>query len=371
MGRADRAGASADAGGLSARGRRAHDRPSHRRRRACRPDRDDPATRSSVDRERRGCAGAAGQGRWASVAGLRRETRSGGRATRNSAADQSSLHRQCRTLCQAWLRDRPSRAVSWRNNGSHEQADRAGGRPRRRGDGSRPGGLTACADGSTIGSMKTPPRKFELTADILLRAYSIGVFPMAESRDAKDLFWVEPQERGIFPLDGLIASRSLAKTVRSDRFRVIADRAVETVVRACAEREKTWINDEIVRLYGELFAAGHAHSLEAYEDDRLVGGLYGVSLRGAFFGESMFHRARDASKVALVHLFARLRSGGFRLLDAQFNTEHLASLGAVEISREAFRLRLADALQVEANFGAWPVTAAMRGAEALERARGD
>jgi leucyl/phenylalanyl-tRNA--protein transferase len=142
-------------------------------------------------------------------------------------------------------------------------------------------------------------------------------------------------------------------------------------VRACAEREKTWINDEIVRLYGELFAAGHAHSLEAYEGDQLVGGLYGVSLRGAFFGESMFHRARDASKVALVHLFARLRSGGFRLLDAQFNTEHLASLGAVEISREAFRLRLADALQVEANFGAWPVTAAMRGAEALERARGD
>ncbi len=180
--------------------------------------------------------------------------------------------------------------------------------------------------------MKTAPRKFELTADILLRAYSIGVFPMAESRDAKDLFWVEPQERGIFPLDGLIVSRSLAKTVRSDRFRVVADRAFETVVRACAEREKTWINDEIVRLYGELFAAGHAHSLEAYEDDTLVGGLYGVSLRGAFFGESMFHRARDASKVALVHLFARLRTGGFRLLDAQFSTEHLASLGAVEIS---------------------------------------
>ena len=115
--------------------------------------------------------------------------------------------------------------------------------------------------------MKTAPRKFELTADILLRAYSIGVFPMAESRDAKDLFWVEPQERGIFPLDGLIVSRSLAKTVRSDRFRVVADRAFETVVRACAEREKTWINDEIVRLYGELFAAGHAHSIEAYEGE--------------------------------------------------------------------------------------------------------
>jgi leucyl/phenylalanyl-tRNA--protein transferase len=219
--------------------------------------------------------------------------------------------------------------------------------------------------------MKTAPRKFELTADILLRAYSIGVFPMAESRNAKELFWVEPHERGIFPLDGLIVSRRLARMVRSDRYRVTADSAFEAVVRACAEREETWINDEIVRLYGELFAAGHAHSLEAYEGDKLVGGLYGVSLRGAFFGESMFHRSRDASKVALVHLFARLRTGGFRLLDAQFSTEHLASLGAVEISRDAFRLSLAEALQIEANFGAWPVTVAMRGTEALRRARGD
>jgi leucyl/phenylalanyl-tRNA--protein transferase len=219
--------------------------------------------------------------------------------------------------------------------------------------------------------MKIAPRKFELTADILLRAYSIGVFPMAESREAKDLFWVEPHERGIFQLDGLVVSRSLAKTVRSDRYTVVADRAFEAVVRACAEREKTWINDEIVRLYCELFAAGHAHSVEAYVGAELVGGLYGVSLRGAFFGESMFHRARDASKVALVHLFARLRTGGFRLLDAQFNTEHLASLGAVEISRDAFRLSLADALEIEANFGAWPATVAMRGAEALNRTRDD
>jgi leucyl/phenylalanyl-tRNA--protein transferase len=232
-------------------------------------------------------------------------------------------------------------------------------------------GLTACVDSSTIAIMKTAPRKFELTADVLLRAYSIGVFPMAESRDAKDLFWVEPQERGVFPLDGLVVSRSLAKAVRSDRFRVVADHAFETVVRACAEREKTWINDEIVRLYGELFAAGHAHSLEAYEGDTLVGGLYGVSLCGAFFGESMFHRARDASKVALVHLFARIRAGGFRLLDAQFSTEHLTSLGAIEIPRDAFRLRLADALDTSANFGTWPPELAMSGAEALRRARGD
>jgi leucyl/phenylalanyl-tRNA---protein transferase len=137
------------------------------------------------------------------------------------------------------------------------------------------------------------------------------------------------------------------------------------VVRACAGREKTWINEEIVRLYRELFEAGRAHSVEAYDGETLVGGLYGVSLRGAFFGESMFHRARDASKVALVHLFARLRAGGFRLLDAQFNTEHLASLGAVEISREAFRLRLAEALRFGANFNVWPASAPMRGAYAL------
>ncbi len=217
--------------------------------------------------------------------------------------------------------------------------------------------------------MKPRPRKFELTADILLRAYSIGVFPMAESREATELFWVEPDERGVFPLDGLVVSRSLAKTVRSDRFRVVADCAFEAVMRACAEREKTWINDEIVRLYHALFEAGHAHSVEVYECEALVGGLYGVSLRGAFFGESMFHRVRDASKVALIHLFARLRAGGFRLLDAQFLTEHLASLGAVGISREAFRRRLADALEIDADFGAWPACAPMRGAEALEQAQ--
>ena len=218
--------------------------------------------------------------------------------------------------------------------------------------------------------MKTSPRKFELTADLLLRAYSIGVFPMAESREAKELFWVEPHERGVFPLDGLVVSRKLARTVRSDRFRVVADRDFEGVMRACADRDKTWINEEIVRLYTELFDSGHAHSVEVYEGMDLVGGLYGVSLRGAFFGESMFHRARDASKVALVHLFARLRSGGFRLLDTQFLTGHLASLGAVGISREAFRLRLAHAMELGADFGAWPAPASMSGAEALARALG-
>ena len=218
--------------------------------------------------------------------------------------------------------------------------------------------------------MKASSRKFELTADILLRAYSIGVFPMAESAVAKELFWVEPHERGVFPLDRLLVSRSLAKTVRADRFRVVADLNFGAVIRACAERDKTWINSEIVRLYGELFATGHAHSVEAYEGERLVGGLYGVSLRGAFFGESMFHRARDASKVALVHLVARLRLGGFRLLDTQFLTEHLASLGAVGISRDAFRLRLAHAMEGQGDFGAWAPLEPMSGAQALARALG-
>lgn len=207
--------------------------------------------------------------------------------------------------------------------------------------------------------------KFEITPDILLRAYSIGLFPMAESRDADALFWVEPEQRGVFPLDGLVIAKSLAKTVRSDRFEVRANRDFEAVIEACADRENTWINAEIRRLYGELFMRGHAHSIEAYEDGRLVGGLYGVSLGGAFFGESMFHVARDASKVALVHLVARLRAGGFRLLDTQFVTPHLAGLGAVEISREQYRSRLSAALDAPADFGVWPADEPMGGAQAL------
>lgn len=215
--------------------------------------------------------------------------------------------------------------------------------------------------------MSRPARTVPLTADLLLHAYSIGVFPMAESRDSPDLFWVEPDERGVFPLDRLIVSRSLAKAVRSDRFRVVADRDFREVMVACGERDKTWINDEILRLYGDMFAIGHAHSIEAYEGDALVGGLYGVSLGGAFFGESMFHRARDASKVALVHLVARLITGGFRLLDTQFLTDHLASLGAVAVPRAAFRTELSRALRVSANFVAWPPEKPMSGAEALKR----
>ena len=213
--------------------------------------------------------------------------------------------------------------------------------------------------------MKAGPRTFELTADLLLRAYSIGVFPMAEDRDANDLFWVEPRERGIFPLDGLIVSRRLAKTVRSDRFKVRVDSDFRGVMLACAEREKTWINSQILRLYQELFDAGHAHSVEAFEDGALVGGLYGVSLGGAFFGESMFHRARDASKVALVHLVARLIAGGFVLLDTQYVTEHLRSFGAVEVPRRRYGALLDRAIAEDADFGALPIDRPMSGAQAL------
>jgi leucyl/phenylalanyl-tRNA--protein transferase len=213
-------------------------------------------------------------------------------------------------------------------------------------------------------SRRQPP--FEITPDLIVRAYSIGLFPMAEDRDSTDLHWVEPERRGIFPLDGLIVSKSLAKTLRSDRFEVMADRAFREVMEACAARDKTWINDEIIRLYCALHARGQAHSVEVRVGGELVGGLYGVSLGAAFFGESMFHLARDASKVALIHLVARLRFGGFKLLDTQFLTEHLASLGAIEISRGDYRRRLASALTEEGDFAAFPLATAMPGAQALD-----
>ena len=187
-----------------------------------------------------------------------------------------------------------------------------------------------------------------LDPDLLLRAYSVGVFPMADGRTAPDIFWVEPKKRGIMPLDGFRLSRSLAKTLRSDRFTVTADRAFRDVVSACAERTPdrpdTWINGQIESAYADLHARGHAHSIETWRDGQLVGGLYGVRLGAAFFGESMFSRERDASKVALAWLVARLKAGGFRLLDCQFITDHLASLGAVEISRDAYVALLDNAL---------------------------
>lgn len=190
----------------------------------------------------------------------------------------------------------------------------------------------------------------QLDPDLLLRAYSIGVFPMADSRAAPDIFWVEPKKRGILPLGGFRLSHSLAKTLRTDRFTVTADRAFREVVSTCAEptlqRPDTWINPQIERAYAELHGRGHAHSIETWHDGRLVGGLYGVKLGAAFFGESMFSRKSDASKIALAWLVARLRVGGFRLLDCQFITEHLASLGAVEIARDAYVSLLDEALGV-------------------------
>ncbi len=191
--------------------------------------------------------------------------------------------------------------------------------------------------------------------DLLIRAYAVGVFPMADSRRAREVFWVEPKKRGILPLDGFRLSRSLAKRIRADTYRVTVDTAFADVVAACAEpgprRTETWINGQIERAYGELFARGYAHSVECWEGDRLVGGLYGVRLGAAFFGESMFSRARDASKVALGHLVARLRTGGFTLLDCQFITDHLASLGAVEIDRAAYSGLLDTALALGGGAG--------------------
>jgi leucyl/phenylalanyl-tRNA--protein transferase len=211
---------------------------------------------------------------------------------------------------------------------------------------------------------------FEITPQILLRAYSIGVFPMAESAEDEQLFWVEPRERAVFPLGGLVVSRSLAKAVRQDRFELRIDHDFDAVIAACAapapSRESTWINAQIRRLYRALFDLGAVHTVECWREGRLVGGLYGVALGAAFFGESMFHLERDASKVALVHLVARLLAGGFRLLDTQFMTEHLSSLGAVEVSRERYRELLEAALAPPAgNFWVWPKGRRVSGAEAL------
>ena len=187
-----------------------------------------------------------------------------------------------------------------------------------------------------------------LDPDLLLRGYAGGVFPMADGHDAPSIYWVEPKKRGILPLDGFKLSRSLAKTLRSERFETSVDRAFETVVARCAESAKdrpgTWINGQIAAAVATLHERGYAHSIETWEKGTLVGGLYGIRLGRAFFGESMFSRATDASKIALAHLVARLRYGGFSLLDCQFITPHLASLGAIEISRSAYRTSLSCAL---------------------------
>jgi leucyl/phenylalanyl-tRNA--protein transferase len=193
-----------------------------------------------------------------------------------------------------------------------------------------------------------------LTPELLLHAYAAGIFPMAESADDPELFWVDPIRRGILPLDGFHVPRRLARTLRSDRFEIRCDSEFETVMRGCAaathDRPQTWINDEIVTLYTELFRRGAAHSVETWLEGELVGGLYGVHLGAVFFGESMFSHITDASKVALVHLVARLRLGGFTLLDTQFVTEHLERFGAIEIPRREYHQRLQAALARRAYF---------------------
>ena len=192
----------------------------------------------------------------------------------------------------------------------------------------------------------------DITPEVLLRAYACGIFPMAESADDPTLFWVEPEMRGVIPLDGFRIASRLARTVRSDAFTVTVDTAFKAVIAGCAApqpgRDDTWINKRIRDLYLGLHELGHCHSVEVWQNDDLVGGLYGVSLGRAFFGESMFHRARDASKVALVHLVARLIAGGFELLDTQYVTEHLRSFGAVEIPRRRYTVLLDKAIKGEA-----------------------
>ncbi len=209
----------------------------------------------------------------------------------------------------------------------------------------------------------------EITPEVLLRAYACGIFPMAESADDPTLFWVEPEQRGIIPLNGFRVSSRLARTVRSDVFRVTVNTAFSQTIDGCAApqtgREDTWINLRIRELYTALHRIGHCHSVEVWSGDDLVGGLYGVSLGGAFFGESMFHRARDASKVALVHLVARLIAGGFTLLDTQFVTEHLRSFGAVEVPRRRYRALLDEATGHEADFFALPADRPLEGTDAL------
>jgi leucyl/phenylalanyl-tRNA--protein transferase len=210
----------------------------------------------------------------------------------------------------------------------------------------------------------------EVTPELLLRAYACGIFPMSESADDPSLFWVEPEQRGVIPLTGFKVSSRLARTVRSDALTVTVNSAFRRVVGECAApkpgREDTWINGRIRELYGALHEMGHAHSVEVWQNDDLVGGLYGVSLGRAFFGESMFHHARDASKVALVHLVARLIAGGFVLLDTQYVTDHLMSFGAVEVPRSRYRKLLSAALDDGGAFDALPTDVPMRGAAMLD-----
>lgn len=197
-------------------------------------------------------------------------------------------------------------------------------------------------------------RNFEITPDVLLKAYACGIFPMADSADDPDLYWVEPALRGVLPLDGVHIPKRLKRTVRADIFTVRIDTDFDAVIEGCARpapgRKSTWINSEIRRLFGALFRLGHVHTVESWRDGKLVGGLYGLQIGSAFFGESMFSAQTDASKVAFIHLVGRLKHGGFKLLDTQFATEHLARFGVVEVPRSQYHTLLEDALQDTAAF---------------------
>jgi leucyl/phenylalanyl-tRNA---protein transferase len=211
----------------------------------------------------------------------------------------------------------------------------------------------------------------DITPEVLLKAYSCGIFPMAESADDPALYWIEPERRGIMPLDRFHLPGRLARTIRSTPLTVVVDRDFDAVIEGCAQpqpgRSRTWINGRIRTLYRKLYQRGDCHTVEVYDGEVLIGGLYGVSLGRAFFGESMFHRARDASKIALVHLVARLKAGGYRLLDTQFVTEHLRSFGAIEVSRPVYHRLLDAALVGEADFAALPVDQPIPGETILAR----
>ena len=203
-------------------------------------------------------------------------------------------------------------------------------------------------------SRKTDPFAVELTPELILRAYQAGIFPMAEDADADDLFWVSPQLRGIIPLDAVHISKSLRKTLKTHPYSVRVDTDFAGVIHGCAsygtERDSTWINAAIRRLYGQLYERGYVHTVEVWDGLDLVGGLYGVSIGAVFFGESMFHRKTDCSKIAMAHLLQRLQAGHYRLLDTQFVTDHLRTFGGIEVPREDYELRLADALSHDADW---------------------
>ena len=216
---------------------------------------------------------------------------------------------------------------------------------------------------------KRDSASLEITPEVVLKAYACGIFPMAESADDPAIHWHEPPLRGIIPLDQFHVPSRLARTVRSDRFKVMINRNFDAVLDGCAApqpgRQRTWINARIRAIYRKLYDRRHGHSVEVYRGDELVGGLYGVSLGRAFFGESMFHRERDASKVALVHLLARLKAGGYTLLDTQYITDHLKTFGAIEIPQQQYSRLLELALGGVGDFTALGMTEPVKGAVAL------